>query len=47
MNWLPNYNYILASKSPRRQELLRLLGMEFTIKVKEVEENFSGRIVEI
>jgi septum formation protein len=40
MNWLPNYNYILASKSPRRQELLRLLGMEFTIKVKEVEEIF-------
>lgn len=40
MNWLPNYNYILASKSPRRQELLHLMGMEFTIKVKEVEENF-------
>jgi septum formation protein len=40
MNWLPDYNYILASKSPRRQELLHLLGMEFTVKVKEVEENF-------
>lgn len=40
MNWLPNYNYILASKSPRRQELLRLLGMVFSVKVKEVEENF-------
>ncbi|MCA1760356.1 MAG: Maf family nucleotide pyrophosphatase [Bacteroidales bacterium] len=30
----------MASKSPRRQELLHLMGMEFTIKVKEVEENF-------
>ena len=40
MNWLPNYNYILASKSPRRQELLRLLGMKFSVKLKEVEENF-------
>jgi septum formation protein len=40
MKWLPGYNYILASKSPRRQELLHLLGMEFSVKVKEVEENF-------
>jgi septum formation protein len=40
MNWLPGYNYILASKSPRRQELLRLLGMEFSVKEKEVEEIF-------
>ena len=40
MNWLPNYNYILASKSPRRQELLNLLGMKFSVKLKEVEENF-------
>jgi septum formation protein len=40
MNWLPDYNYILASKSPRRQELLQLLGMEFSVKVKEVDENF-------
>lgn len=41
MNWLPNYNYILASKSPRRQELLHLMGMDFSVKVKEVEENFQ------
>lgn len=40
MNWLPNYNYILASKSPRRQELLHLMGIEFSVKVKEVEEKF-------
>jgi septum formation protein len=40
MNWIPDYNYILASKSPRRHELLRLLGMKFSVKVKEVKENF-------
>lgn len=44
MNWLPAYNYILASKSPRRQELLSLLGMKFSVKVAEVEENFPEGI---
>ncbi len=40
MNWLPNYNYILASKSPRRQELLHSLGIKFQAVTKEVEENY-------
>jgi len=40
MNWLPNYNYILASKSPRRQELLHSLGIEFVVITNEVEENY-------
>lgn len=40
MNWLPKYNYILASKSPRRQELLQILGMKFSVKVRDAEENF-------
>lgn len=40
MKWLPGFNYILASKSPRRQEILRMLGMEFSVKTKEVEEKF-------
>jgi len=31
-------NIILASKSPRRQNLLKGLGVEFEIKTKEVEE---------
>lgn len=31
---------ILASKSPRRKELLRLLGFEFTVSVKAVDESF-------
>ena len=40
MNWFPKYNYILASKSPRRLELLRSLGINFQVKIKNVEENF-------
>lgn len=40
MKWFPKYNYILASKSPRRQELLHKLGINFEIVIKEVEESF-------
>jgi septum formation protein len=40
MEWFPEYNYILASKSPRRQELLHNLGLPFEIRIKETEENF-------
>jgi septum formation protein len=40
MNWLPNYNYILASKSPRRQELLKSLGIGFQLMISDVEENY-------
>ncbi|MEA3504665.1 MAG: Maf family nucleotide pyrophosphatase [Bacteroidota bacterium] len=35
-----SYNFVLASKSPRRQELLRDLGINFTVEVREVEEIF-------
>lgn len=31
---------ILASKSPRRQELLTLMGIEFRIVLKEVDESY-------
>lgn len=34
------YKVILASKSPRRQELLKGLGMDFEIRTKEIEEVF-------
>ena len=33
-----SWNIILASKSPRRQNLLKELGFEFEIKTKEIEE---------
>ena len=32
---------ILASKSPRRQELLRLLGLDFTIMTEDVDEHMD------
>lgn len=35
---LKNYNLILASRSPRRQQFLRDLNLEFTIELKEIEE---------
>ncbi len=44
MNWLPDYNYILASKSPRRQELLRSLGVKFHVITKEVEEKYPDTL---
>jgi len=37
-----NYNFILASKSPRRQELLQLLDIDFTIQLKEVDEVYPN-----
>ena len=32
---------ILASKSPRRQELMRLLGLEFTIHTADIDETMN------
>ena len=40
MNWLPDHNYILASQSPRRQMLLKSLGVDFEVKVREVDESY-------
>ena len=37
---LKHYQIILASKSPRRQELLRGMGVDFTILTKETPETF-------
>ena len=39
MKWFPDYNYILASKSPRRQMLLKSLGIDFKIELKETDES--------
>ena len=37
---LKKYHIILASKSPRRQELLRGMGVDFDILTKETPENY-------
>jgi septum formation protein len=39
-----NYNLILASKSPRRKELLERLGYSFSQRSKEVDESFPENI---
>jgi len=31
---------ILASKSPRRQELMQLIGLDFSVELKEVDESY-------
>src|SRR6056300_1044938 len=41
---LKNYNIILASKSPRRQQFFKDLNIDFTIKLKEVEELYPQKI---
>lgn len=40
MNWFPQYHYVLASQSPRRQQLLRSLGIDFEVRTKEVDETY-------
>ena len=35
-----HFNLILASRSPRRQELLHSLGFDFEIRVRPVDESF-------
>ena len=35
---------ILASKSPRRQELMRLLGLEFTVMTEDVDERMDASL---
>lgn len=39
---LKKYHFILASKSPRRQFLLKDLGLDFEVRTKEVDESFSS-----
>ncbi|UMB61484.1 Maf family nucleotide pyrophosphatase [Lutibacter sp. A80] len=43
-NKLITKNIILASGSPRRHELFKELGVNFTIKVKEVEETYNTNL---
>jgi septum formation protein len=37
-----NKKIILASKSPSRQELLRLMDIDFRVVLKEVDESYPG-----
>ncbi len=39
---LLNKKIILASKSPRRQELLKGLGLNFEVRTKDIEETYSA-----
>lgn len=39
-----NYELILASKSPRRHQFLKDLGLEFTVDLKEVEEVYPKHL---
>ncbi|PHS52211.1 MAG: septum formation protein Maf [Lutibacter sp.] len=41
---LKNKHLILASGSPRRQELFKDLGIKFSIQVKEIEENYPSNL---
>ena len=41
---LKNYNIILASKSPRRQQFFKDLNLDFTIQLKEVEEIYPKKL---
>ncbi|MEO6903127.1 MAG: Maf family nucleotide pyrophosphatase [Bacteroidia bacterium] len=44
MEDLKKYHFILASKSPRRQYLLKELGINFEIVMKEVDESFPEHL---
>lgn len=41
---LKKYKFILASKSPRRQFLLKDLGLDFEVHTKEVDESFPEEL---
>jgi len=41
---LENYEIILASKSPRRQQLLSDLGLKFSVQSLDIPEEFSANL---
>lgn len=41
---LSNYTIILASSSPRRQQLLKDLDINFEVQIKEIEENYPENL---
>ena len=39
-----NYNFILGSNSPRRKEILKEIGLDFSIHPSNIDENFNKEI---
>jgi septum formation protein len=39
-----HFNFILASRSPRRQQLLRELGLKFDVVIKDYEEKYPENL---
>ncbi|MBL6874530.1 MAG: septum formation protein Maf [Flavobacteriales bacterium] len=39
-----NYNFILGSNSPRRKEILKEIGLDFSVYPSNIEENFNKEI---
>lgn len=44
MNWFPDYKFILASKSPRRQQLLEGIGIKFNIRYFDGPEDYPTEL---
>lgn len=42
MKWYPDYAYVLGSQSPRRKQLLKQLGLPFTIRSHDFDEDFPA-----
>lgn len=40
MKWYPDYQYVLGSRSPRRQQLLAEIGLPFIVRTQDIEEDF-------
>jgi septum formation protein len=43
-NKFKDHQLILASGSPRRQALFKELGLEFTVRTKEIDEHYSAAL---
>ena len=39
-----NYNFILGSNSPRRKEILKEIGIDFSVYPSNIDENFNKEI---
>jgi septum formation protein len=44
MEWMPQWKIVLASKSPRRHQLLQGLDVPFTVRTMEVDEVFPEHL---